>query len=314
MKKIVKFCIVIIVILLLVKIVLGIVESDQTGSGALDSLVEKLTGGDIDIDLQGIQKELESTLNKNALYDIDESNMFDEKYEIREGSVDKAQVADAGIKELDIELGGCLFELKSSEDTSYYMEYDGQGKTQVYVEENELFVKVLNGKEWNVNTDKDGVTLYIPKEAVLDEVEIDLGAGQMSLDHLKASAIEINLGAGQVRADQIQAEKASLTVGAGEIVLEDVQMKDVQAEVGAGNCEIDGIVTGNIEADCAMGNITFGLEGSVKDFNYEIMCVTGNITIDGEKYSGLTKEQTIHNNADKNMELDCAMGNIRVEF
>lgn len=293
MNKLIKFCIVIAVILLVAKMVSGF-----TGS----------------IDLQGMQKKLENTLDKNALYDIDASNMFQEEYEVREGGMDKTVIADSGIKKLDIELGGCFLQLEESEDSFYHMAYSGQGKTQVYAEDGELFIKVLNGKEWKVNADKEGVILSVPQDTLPKEVEIDLGAGQMQLDALAASVIEINLGAGQIRADQMQAEKANLTVGAGEIVLENVQFTDMKAQVGAGSCRVQGSIKGNVEADCAMGNIVLSPEGQKSDFNYEIMCVTGNITIEEEKYSGLTKEQTIENHAGKNMELDCAMGNIRIAF
>ena len=126
--------------------------------------------------------------------------------------------------------------------------------------------------------------------------------------------MEIDLGAGQVVADRMQAEKMNVSVGAGEIILKEAQLKDVQAEVGAGNCEISGTITGNVDAACAMGNLNFVLTGKEAEFNYDIQCVTGNITVGDEEYSGLAQEQSIDNGAEKTMEVECAMGNVEILF
>ena len=50
------------------------------------------------------------------------------------------------------------------------------------------------------------------------------------------------------------------------------------------------------------------------DFNYEIKCRVGSITVDGEGFSGLSKERKINNGAAKKMELDCSTGAIEVKF
>lgn len=325
MKKFFKICGITILVLVIVGLVFFGIGAVSVGSETMNSLVEKLTKGKMHIDLNGIQVkddleiEIENVLDNNALYDIDDVDMFDRGYEIWKDDVEKTLVADSKVTKLEIELGGCMFELKDSGDSSYYVEYNGRGKSQVFVEEEELHIKAVNSNNWNIiswneNGNDNCLTLYVPMDIILEEVNIDLGAGQMKLDNLKTKDMEVDMGAGQILSDGLQAEKVSISVGAGEIVLDEVQVKDVQAEVGAGNCEIKGNVTGDIEAECAMGNMTFVLEGSEQDFNYEIQCVTGNITIGNSEYSGVSQEQSIHNNATRNMELECAMGNVEVEF
>jgi hypothetical protein len=63
-----------------------------------------------------------------------------------------------------------------------------------------------------------------------------------------------------------------------------------------------------------MGNITMQLEGEEEDFDYELDCVTGNLRIGDTEYSGLASSREVDNNAIKKMDLQCAMGNIEVEF
>lgn len=319
MKKFFKFCGISVLVLIILGFALWGIGAVTVGTDAMNTLVEDLTNNRVHMDLNGIQIDFLEDLEENALYDINDSNMFNNDYQSWKGDVEKTVVADGNVKKLEIEMGGCMFELMDSQDASYYVEYTGKGKTQAYVENNELHVKVLNGNEWNIINwgagEKDNcLTLYVPIDAVFDEVDVNMGAGQMKLDGLKAKEMEVEIGAGQLLSKGLQAEQLSVSVGAGEAVLEEALLKNVQTEVGAGNCEIEGTITGDIEADCAMGNITFELKGTEMDFNYEIECVTGNIEIGGNEYSGLCQEQSIDNGAAKKIEVECAIGNVEVIF
>lgn len=324
MKRFFKFCGSLVLILVLAGLVFAGIGYITAGPSAVTNMVSNLTGGrvnldwsGVNIDLSGIDLNLSDMLEDNIRYDINDQNMFDKDYTIWEKSVEKTQIAEANassVKNLILELGGCEFVLEKSEDDSFYFEYDGSGKTQAYMKGDELNVKVLNTVEWTVNSNSGTVILYVPEEVSLETVVVSLGAGEMELDDLKAAQVEFELGAGQVHAKNLQADNLSVSVGAGDIELTDAVLKDVEVQVGAGNFAISGEVSGNISAECAMGNITLKLAGSESDFNYNIECVTGNIAIGDDEYSGLAQEKSINNNASKNIDLECAMGNVEVEF
>lgn len=320
MKKFFKVCAIIVLALVIVGGSMFGISMALSGPEKLSKEATDLSDGRVSFDLMdGIQISINdmnigSFLNDNAIYSIEDADMFDKDHDIWKGDVEKTLLAEGGIKEWSLELGGCGFELKDSGDASYYVEYNGQGKSQAYAKDGTLYVRVLNNNEWTIGNTAEYLTLYVPMDVTAEEISVELGAGQMNLDDLKVKEIAIDLGAGQVVADGMQAEKISVSVGAGEIILKEAQLKNVQAEVGAGNCEISGIITGDVDAECAMGNLTFELTGSEGDFNYDIQCVTGNITVGDKEYSGLAQEQSIDNGAAKNMEVECAMGNVEILF
>ena len=319
MKKFFKFCGTLALVLIVLGVILWGIGTVTVGTQTMNEMVQKLTNGKIVMDLEGARVSIENVLESNAIYDIDEAQTFDYKYDVWKGNVEKTLVSEQAVIKLDIELGGCMFEIKDSEDDAIYVEYNGTGKSQAYVKDDKLHVKVLNGNNWSVvnwNQDSNSncMTLYMPLDTVVEEIDLDLGAGQMKLDYLKAKEVEMDLGAGQILAEGMQVEKIALSIGAGDIVLEQAQLGEVQTKVGAGNCEISGTVTGDIDAECAMGNVTFKLAGAETDFNYEIQCVTGNITVGEREYSGVSQEQSINNQSAKTMDLECAMGNVEVFF
>ena len=63
-----------------------------------------------------------------------------------------------------------------------------------------------------------------------------------------------------------------------------------------------------------MGELKLTLVGTQTDFNYDLSCGMGELKVGDDSYNGLAQEKQINNNAAKNMELECAMGSIVVEF
>ncbi len=317
MKKFMKFCGCTALILLIIGLILGGIGYLYAGSDSMNKLVNKLTDGKMIFDMSEGQiyfDKFEDFLDKNAIINIENSSMFNKDYTIWKDNVEKTKIADNTIKALEIEMGGSDFHVVTSEDDNIYMEYTGTGKSQAYVENGKLHLKVMNDTEFHMNGISNSLTFFMPEGMQLEEISIELGAGQMNLNGLQAKELKADIGAGQILADGLQSQKLTVSLGAGEIVLKEAKLAQVNIEVGAGNCEIQGSIEGDVEVECAMGNVSFELTGSKSEFNYEIQCVGGNITIGEDEYSGLSQEQSIANFASKTMDLECAMGNLEVKF
>ena len=63
-----------------------------------------------------------------------------------------------------------------------------------------------------------------------------------------------------------------------------------------------------------MGELQLKLAGTQTDFNYDLSCGMGELTVGDDSYTGMAKEKQINNNAVKNMDLECAMGSVSVQF
>ena len=300
MKNLIRFLGLMIIILFLGGIVLVGVGWSLVGWQGMSQIVDDVSNGKISFEdgvsiRLGLRNKFEGILEENAIYQIGDSDMFTDGEKVWQGDVPKTKVATDAVKDWNLEMGGCEFVVKTSEDESYYMEYRGKGKSQVYTKGDELFVKVLNSSTINLEKAENGFTLYVPVKVKLENVEIELGAGKALVS-------------------DICAEEVKIQVGAGELVMEGVELEKVKVEVGAGKCTINGEVTDDIKAECAMGSLELNLKGKKEDFDYDIETVSGQIILGYVEYSGLAKEKEIDNNADKKMELECAMGSIEVKF
>ena len=326
MKKFFRFCGGLALSLVILGLIFLGVGMLTVGSDKMNETLQKLTKGRVQMDLQGIhlldddvKVKLGSFLEDNAIYDIDESSMFSKKHKVWQGNVERTLIAEGDVTKLSLELGGCKFELADSATDEYYVEYRGKGKTQAYADKGTLYVKVLNGSNWNIadwneEANDSHMILYLPMNTCYEEIKAELGAGQMNLDNLSANTMEVEIGAGQVVANGLIAENLTLGVGAGDVVLEESILKELELEVGAGNCEIAGRIDGNVKANCAAGNIVVEVDGKESDFNYDMQCAVGKIQIEDTEYSGLSQEQELDHGALKEMELTCAAGNLEVTF
>ncbi|MBR3826045.1 MAG: DUF4097 family beta strand repeat protein [Lachnospiraceae bacterium] len=294
MKKVTRFLGLLFVILFLGGIALLFIGGTMANWPEMKFRDGKIIIGD-GITINGdVLGKVEDALEKNAIFHIGDNDMFTDGEKVWQGDVPKTKVTTDSVKDWNLELGGCEFVIMSTEEDAYYVEYKGEGKSQAYTKGDELFVKVLDSSNISFD-DENCFTLYVPKNAELDKVEIEVGIGKAIVD-------------------KFTAKEAELSVGAGELFLEDAKLQKVKVEVGAGRCGIGGEITDELKAECAMGSLELIVKGKEEDFDYKIEAVSGSVSLGGQQYSGLAKEKEIDNDAGKKMELECAMGNIQVKF
>lgn len=319
MKKFMKGCAITALILVVVGLVLGIVGSTARGGVAISQVVETVTGGRVKVNIGNwanwgitVGDQLFDSLEE-VDYDINDSMSFSSRHDIQKGDVEKFRL-EGTVTNLEIEAGGCSFRVEYSGDDYFYAEAENAGKFQAYVESGTLHINTTTSvRTWNeINGSK--IILYVPENYNYKEVEIDLGAGALELSNLCAEKASLDVGAGRIVVNGAEVKKLEANVGMGQIELTDIVVTDFEAEVGMGELLVNGAVQGNIDAECSMGNLELKLEGVQEDFNYELSGAMGNLTLDGQNYSGFSNEKKINNNAKKKMEIECSMGNVTISF
>lgn len=222
-------------------------------------------------------------------------DMFDEDYEVWDGEVEKTGINEDEIEELDIRISGSLLVIRDSSDAFFYIEKSGEGKSQAYEENGVLYVKAMQNSSVLGMQKENKVILYVPENIDLHMINVDLGAGEIEWNALKADAIKVEL-------------------GAGNFVAKNVVVGDLEVSLGAGECLIQGNLQGDVKVDCAAGSVTLKHAGAEEEFNYEIDCAVGSAQIGKESFSGLASSKNIDNDASKTMEISVSAGSVEVEF
>lgn len=314
MRKFMKGCAITALILLVLGVGLAVVAGAVTGTATVSEVLEAVTHGKVHVNLGAVDDwGVFVGEEDEVLYDISESMIFDGLYDILKGDVERYSL-EGDVRELNLEVGGCVLFLEESDDSGFYVEATNTGKFQCYVKGGTLYVKsTRSAKHWD-DIKKCEITLYIPKDYSFDSVEISFGAGLLESGSLVTEKAEVEVGAGQITLDSLRASKCSIEVGAGNIEISDMNVNKLEAEVGVGQLTAEGSILEKADIECAMGNVELVLNGSEEDFDYNLQAAMGNINIGGASYSGVGYEKELDNHADKKMAIECSMGNVGIYF
>lgn len=304
MRKFMKGCAITALIFILLGLILGVSGSLGNGSthfspGEILSAVTlgRISEEKVDDWSDGVTEQIRENMG-DVHYDLEDKVDYDSDYEVKSGKIELYVLGDdsQGITDLQVQAGGCVMKIQVSEDNCFRVEADGMRKFQGYVEGGTMEIcgtsKASNNSEGNLG---GSICLYVPEGYYFENTSLDLGAGSLSVEELQTGALEANVGAGKMTVEELSSRVAEVSVGMGSI-------------------RLTGDVTERLDGECSMGELKLTLAGAQTDFNYDLSCGMGELKVGDDSYNGLAQEKQINNNASKNMELECAMGSVVVEF
>lgn len=109
-------------------------------------------------------------------------------------------------------------------------------------------------------------------------------------------------------------ETVVLDVGASDVQIEELQADRIRIDVGVGDLLINRVEGKDIALDCGVGTLMMTVAGKETDYNYQIDCGIGTVQIGSQSFSGLSRSQTIDNQAGKTVSVDCGIGTVALDF
>lgn len=180
MKKFMKFCFVLALVLIIVGGVFFMLGRKSGGKSEMDELLLDIGGDWVDLDDLVIDRW---GFDEEFLYDIEDSSIFSDDYNVWSGDVDKQVIWQGSIDELNLEIGGSMVEIRYSDDENIYIEGKSVGKMQAYVEDGTLYVKSVRPAKLMDEIKSSTIALYLPDKS-LQLLDVSLGAGQLEVEHL----------------------------------------------------------------------------------------------------------------------------------
>jgi len=176
---------------------------------------------------------------------------------------------------LDVELGAGKLEIYYDDVDKVQVEQEEVREFRCYVEEATLHVE--GGQRVGVNNNRARIVIRIPKAYSFAEFDLEVGAGEATVDGVRANEASIDVGAGKASITKLDAKEIDASTQAGELYLEVV--------------------------------------GKQEDYSYNLECDIGELQIGEESYTGLGTEKKIKNlNAERFLEADCDVGKVQIDF
>lgn len=219
------------------------------------------------------------------------------------------------IKNLKVELGAGSFYIERGDGQDIEINIEGIGKCTYAIEDEMLRVTGFEGLRTteNIGT-RNKIYLYVPADYQFDEIDAQLGAGQLSVADQEAEKVSVQVGAGVCVMNGMTCKEISIEAGAGSVEVMGLRTEDMTASVAMGEFTVEGLITGDLEANCGLGSMRFDLEDREEDHNFEISCAAGHLNVGGYGFAALAAERYIDHETDSTFTLDCNMGNMEVYF
>lgn len=249
------------------------------------------------------------------------------------GETEKTDYLASDVQNIDIEIGGSNLFILESEDEYFQIARDSDARAVKYQMKNGTF-KLYSERSFRWWNGRQGtIYLYLPKGMSLDSIDLEIGAGTLEsialeadkidveadageivIESLRGNEIDVAANAGTLEIKEITAQSLSAETGAGSITIRNFSAEDADLNASAGSLAVEGKIGRNADFECGAGSISVTLQGTETDYDYRLECAMGEINLNGEEYSGLSREKDIKNGGKGTIDVECSVGSIEIRF
>jgi len=211
-----------------------------------------------------------------------------------------------GIDEIKIELASADLIIRSGAELRVETN-DGSIKTKVKKDA----LKIEEKSKTLSLFDDTTVTLYLPDGKYFDKIEIEAGAGSVSVEKLLSKNLELDIGAGETAAQYINVtNNAEIDLGTGSFNIDDADINNLRFDVGVGKSYISGDFTGRSKIDVGIGELILKTKSPLDSYTVKAETGIGEFTVGNDRING---ECTI-GTGDNILEVSGGIGKVEIGF
>ena len=157
---------------------------------------------------------------------------------------------------------------------------------------------------------ESSITIYVPENAKLSRINLDMGAGNVEISNIEAANIDFSFGAGNVNIKNLKSENPIIECGAGQIKFENTELTNAKLSAEVGKVIYSGQLNGESRIECGVGEVEMNLEGGIDNYSIKVKKGIGNIKINKES---VNNDSTTGNGQNK-IYIDGGVGDIDIKI
>lgn len=135
-----------------------------------------------------------------------------------------------------------------------------------------------SGMKFWENRSDTMLEIYVPKDAILDKVELESGVGEISIED-------------------------------GFLICEKLEL-----ECGVGECDIYADVQKEARIEGGVGAVRLTLAGEQQDYDFDLECGLGSVKLGEREFEGAGVDRRIDNGAGREICVECGIGSVEILF
>lgn len=154
------------------------------------------------------------------------------------------------------------------------------------------------------------VTLTVPEGTVLEQIDIQTDVGDLFFEKITAQNCELEADVGDVDLNDCTIDNLTVTADVGDIDIDDSTLATLEVNADTGNFSLQNGTFTNLEAETDVGAIAIDSSRDLSDYELELECELGELSINGEAYP---KEYKIRGSAG-NIHATAELGDIEITY
>lgn len=171
-------------------------------------------------------------------------------------------------------------------------------------------LKIEEKSGWTTGKNRAEVVLTIPKDMGFDQVDLDTGAGVVTIEDLEAKTVDLDLGAGKVEIARLcVSEEADIDGGVGSLTISSGEIQNLDLDMGVGKLALSAKLTGWSKLDMGVGSAEFTL---IDQESYRIMVDKGlgEITVAGDAM----EDGAVFGSGETDVRVNGGVGAVHIRF
>lgn len=203
------------------------------------------------------------------------------------------------VRSIEIDLSAVLIDIEQGETLAVSVRQGRRRSVYGSLKNGVLEIEEKGGYTWKRNRKNNTayVVLTLPENTRLDELDISLNAGALSLNHRSLTVNEL-----------------SVELNAGAVSIRDITSSHTDIDCNAGSVRIDGRLRGQTDADCNAGKIDLTVDSGGEDYSWDTQAALGSIRVNDSFSSGLTNRGRSRGKKANHLDLSAAVGSIDVSI
>ena len=213
-------------------------------------------------------------------------------------------------------VGSLIVQSGETEHVTVYVEGQDKNDYKIRTSGNTLNIEkqgqIFNFFNFNWDNDLNSrVVVTLPGDKILEDLDIDAGAGELLIEEFTSNKLSLDAGAGTVRINNVEAYEVDINGGAGEMVFSDVVFANSDISCGVGLVEFNGKLLNDNDISAGVGELNLRIHGKRDDYDVNIEKALGKIRIDGQEYGSYDIKQS---NSQHTLNIDGGVGSINISF
>lgn len=203
------------------------------------------------------------------------------------------------VRSIEIDLSAVLIDIEQGETLAVSVRQGRRRSVYGSLKNGVLEIEEKGGYTWKRNRKNNTayVVLTLPENTRLDELDISLNAGALSLNHRSLTVNEL-----------------SVELNAGAVSIRNITSSHTDIDCNAGSVRIDGRLRGQTDADCNAGKIDLTVDSGGEDYSWDTQAAFGSIRVNDSVSSGLTNRGRSGGKKANHLDLSAAVGSIDVSI